>query len=224
MVSFINTHTDSKVRLICCKSHQLPTGWGVTPSEMKPVSVGFLINWKPVLCTRYWRILAKNPWRKGQCGRLYIFPCWVNKMMLYYLFCSKQYPKHKHTQKAKSKHIRLLVPVTSLHSVCGLYTIRHNRTNSLSVSAAAPLLYMALHWCHWEHLPSLLFLLTLFFSHVPLCLGARYSTETQRAVPSNYRSLSSGLCCTFTRRLACHLPWGGKPCACQPWDLMWDFC
>lgn len=35
---------------------------------------------------------------------------WVNKMMLYYLFCSKQYPKHKCTQKAKSKHSQTACP------------------------------------------------------------------------------------------------------------------
>lgn len=104
--------------------------------------------------------------------------------------------------RQKASTIRLLVPVTSLHSVCGLYTIRHNKTNSLSFSAAAPLLYTALHWCHWEHLAqSSFFKIFKFFLHMLLCLGAHYSTEIQRAVTSNYRSLSSGLRCTFTRRL-----------------------
>lgn len=62
--------------------------------------------------------------------------------------------------RQKSSTGRVLVPVTSLHSVCGLYIIRHNGTNSLSFSPAVSLLSMALHWCHWEHLaqsPSFLF-------------------------------------------------------------------
>lgn len=37
---------------------------------------------------------------------------------------------------------RVLVPVTCLHSVYGLYIIRHNGTNSLSFSPAVSLLYM----------------------------------------------------------------------------------
>lgn len=112
-------------------------------------------------------------------------------MMLYYFFCSKQYSKPKCTCKAKSKH-RLLVPVTPLHSVCGLYTI-HVIGQMLSASL------LQLHCFTWcctaatESIqPNFLHLNCFFLMVLPMLLhlGANYSTEIQRATTSNYRSLS----------------------------------
>lgn len=55
----------------------------------------------------------------------------------------------------------------------------------------------------WPNLLLLLFFfLNLIFLHMLPCLGAHYSIEIQRSITSNYRSLSSGLHCTFPRRLS----------------------
>lgn len=129
--------------------------------------------------------IVKNSGQKGQCRRLYTFSCWFNKIIT----CSVQnsIPNINVHGRQKASTVRLLVPVTSLHSVCGLYTVRHNGTNSLSFSAAAPLLYLALHWCHWEHLAqsSSFFLNSLFFTHAPM-LG---STLFHRSSKGNYMKL-----------------------------------
>lgn len=130
--------------------------------------------------------------KKGQWGRLYMFPCGFNKLMLYYLFWTVSQTNVHGRQKACTG--RVLVPVTSLHSVYGLYIIRHNGTNSLSFSPAVSLLYM--HWRHWEHLAQ-----SSFFNMF-LILGAHYSIEIQRSITSNYRSPSPGLHRTFTRGLS----------------------
>lgn len=82
--------------------------------------------------------------------------------------------------RQKASTIRLLVPVTSLHSVCGLYTIRRNRTNSLSFSAAAPLLYTALHWCHWEHLAQ-----SFFFFNFLIFYTCSYAWE--HTIPQKFK-------------------------------------
>lgn len=69
------------------------------------------------------------------------------------------------------------------------------------------------------------FLNFLFFTHAPM-LG---STLFHRNSKGNYIKLQkpffrSTLYLDKEAQRACHLPWGGKPCICQPWDLMWDFC
>lgn len=158
----------------------------------KTTETGF--NWKPILYGWYWRILAKNPWRKCQCRRLYIFPCGSTKWCRITCSVQNSIPNINIHRRQKASTVRLLVPVTLLHSVCGLYTVRRNGTNSLSFSAAAPLLYMALQWCHWEHLAQLpsfkknyiyLILFIFFFKHMVLCSGAHYSTEIQRVITSD---------------------------------------
>lgn len=118
-------------------------------------------------------------------------------MRLNYLLCSNKSSKQKRTRQ-KASTVRPLVPVTPLHSVCGLDTIRHNTTNSASLPQ--------LHCFTGQHTdvtestwPNLLH---LFDFQLILCLGARYSTEIQRVITPNQRSLSSGLHCTFARRLS----------------------
>lgn len=169
-------------------------------SETKPVSGGFLINWFYASDSeRFWpKILGE----KVSVGDYIYFLVGSTKWCRITLSVQNSIPNINAHGRQEASTVRLLVPVTSLHSVGGLDTIRDNRMNSLSFSAAAPLLSMALHGCHWEHLAQPSFYFIFYFLHMLLRLGAHRSTEIQRANTSNYRSLSSGLCCAFTRRLS----------------------
>lgn len=126
-------------------------------SEMKPVSGGFLINWFYASDSeRFWpKILGE----KVSVRDYIYFLVGSTKWCCITHSVQNSIPNINAHGRQRASTVRLLVPATSLHSVCGLDTIRHNGTNSLSFSAAAPLLSMALHWCHWEHLaqPSFFF-------------------------------------------------------------------
>lgn len=131
-------------------------------SETKPVSGGFLINWFYASDSeRFWpKILGE----KVSVGDYIYFLVGSTKWCRITLSVQNSIPNINAHGRQKASTVRLLVLVTSLHSVCGLDTIRHNRTNSLSFSAAAPLLSMALHGCLWEHLaqPSFYFIFVFF--------------------------------------------------------------